>query len=304
MDKQATEILAVLQEIAGQWSYADRFSNFAVPEFLKGLGYESENIYYQVPLKSEDSQDEIFAYALTARSNQTRPWLLVEPIHIPPDVETTRSDRVLLQPEILEHLNIRRKLVNASRAVALSSYELVIVYNKPKRFWLFDLDEEACSQIYELLKPPDSFPRTPLPTMSPYKYDAFISHAGEDRDEIAEPLAETLSQMGLQIWYDDFELRVGDSLTESINVGLAKSRYGIVIVSDAFFDKNWTQYELRGLTQRDTTERTTILPLKYDISIDEIRARHPALADKLMINIHTGNIQEVAEDLLERISNS
>ena len=44
------------------------------------------------------------------------------------------------------------------------------------------------------------------------EYDVFISHASEDKEEVARPLAEALRKNGLSVWYDEFELKIGDSL--------------------------------------------------------------------------------------------
>ncbi len=78
-------------------------------------------------------------------------------------------------------------------------------------------------------------------------HDAFISHASEDKEEFVRPLAEALHEAGFSVWYDVFSLKIGDSLRRSIDRGLADSRYGIVVLSSAFFEKNWPQYELDGL---------------------------------------------------------
>ena len=72
-----------------------------------------------------------------------------------------------------------------------------------------------------------------------------------DKELLVRPLAEDLVERGFDIWYDEFELTVGDSLRQSIDRGLASSRFGIVILSPAFLDKNWPQYELNGLTARE-----------------------------------------------------
>ncbi len=58
------------------------------------------------------------------------------------------------------------------------------------------------------------------------EYDLFISHASEDKEEFVRPLAETLENMGVKVWYDEFTLKVGDSLRRSIDNGLVKSKYG------------------------------------------------------------------------------
>jgi hypothetical protein len=85
-------------------------------------------------------------------------------------------------------------------------------------------------------------------TTQPSKYwDLFISHASEDKEEVALPLANTLKTAGLRVWLDKQELRVGDSLREKIDEGLAKSHFGVVILSNSFLDKRWPRNELNGL---------------------------------------------------------
>jgi hypothetical protein len=48
----------------------------------------------------------------------------------------------------------------------------------------------------------------------------FISHASEDKEDFVRPLAETLQQLGVKVWYDEFTLKVGDSLRRKIDSGL------------------------------------------------------------------------------------
>lgn len=63
------------------------------------------------------------------------------------------------------------------------------------------------------------------------EFDVFISHASEDKAEIARPLAESLARAGLRVWLDEFELQLGDSLREKIDQGLSLSRFGVVVLS-------------------------------------------------------------------------
>src|SRR5262245_30017519 len=58
--------------------------------------------------------------------------------------------------------------------------------------------------------------------------DFFICHAGEDREEVVEPLARELAGRGYRVWYDQWELMVGDNLRRRIDDGLPRSRFGIV----------------------------------------------------------------------------
>lgn len=130
-------------------------------------------------------------------------------------------------------------------------------------------------------------------------YDAFISHASEDKEEIVRPLAQVLTKMGFRIWYDEFELKVGDSLRQSIDKGLVNSRYGIIVLSKAFFAKNWPQYELNGLTAREIEGKKLILPIWHKVDKKDILSYSPNLADKVALSSDRLAIQEIAESLAE-----
>ncbi|MFT3890475.1 MAG: toll/interleukin-1 receptor domain-containing protein [Anaerolineales bacterium] len=137
------------------------------------------------------------------------------------------------------------------------------------------------------------------PSNSQPTYDAFISHATEDKDELVRPLAELLQQNGFSIWYDEFKLRVGDRLRHSIDKGLANSRFGIVILSPYFFAKNWPQYELDGLFAKEMAGGERILPIWHKVSKDEVIRYSPTLADRVALNTATLTIDELAHKLGE-----
>lgn len=135
-------------------------------------------------------------------------------------------------------------------------------------------------------------------------YDVFISHATEDKDSIVRPLANALVTLRLRVWYDEFELRIGDSLRRKIDAGLAQSRFGLVVLSHAFFAKNWPQYELDGLVTKEMTGQQVILPIWHNISKDEIIARSPSLADKVARSTSDYTVQEIAEEIADVIRDS
>lgn len=100
--------------------------------------------------------------------------------------------------------------------------------------------------------------------------DVFISHASEDKEQVAQPLERELRRGGLNVWYDESVLRVGDSLYQQISHGLATSRYGIVILSRNFFAKNWPKQELSALSARVIDGTTRILPIWHGLSRSEV----------------------------------
>jgi DNA repair exonuclease SbcCD ATPase subunit len=79
------------------------------------------------------------------------------------------------------------------------------------------------------------------------QYDVFISHASEDKDDFVRPFAALLREKELKVWYNEFELKIGDKLRRKIDEGLSKTRYGVVVLSNFFFAKEWPQKELDGL---------------------------------------------------------
>ncbi len=129
-------------------------------------------------------------------------------------------------------------------------------------------------------------------------HDIFISHAYEDKDEVARPLAGLLLDRGLVVWYDEFSLTVGDSLRRTIDRGLASSRFGIVILSPDFFRKEWTQAELDGLVakQRSSGDKV-LLPIWHRITKDDVLAHSPMLADLKALNTSVMTLAEVADEI-------
>src|SRR5712664_1189200 len=113
------------------------------------------------------------------------------------------------------------------------------------------------------------------------RWDVFISHASEDKGDFVRPLAEALQATGLQPWYDETALTVGDSLRRKIDEGLANSRYGIVVLSHFFFAKNWPQRELDGLMSREVAGAKVILPVWHNITFEEVRGYSPMLSERV-----------------------
>lgn len=129
--------------------------------------------------------------------------------------------------------------------------------------------------------------------------DVFVSHASEDKDEVARPLADALARRGWTPWLDELELKLGDSLSRRIDAALARSRFGVVILSPAFFAKEWPQRELAGLAARElATGAKVILPVWHNVDHEFIAQRSPLLADRLGVLTSLG-IDSVALKVAE-----
>lgn len=134
---------------------------------------------------------------------------------------------------------------------------------------------------------------------APTAHDIFISHATEDKDDIVRALAEALRAAGVEVWYDEFSLKVGDSLRRKIDQGLASSRFGLVVLSPFFFAKEWPQRELDGLVQLEIAGRARILPIWHKVTRDEVASFSPTLADKVALNTTTMTIDEIVRKLVK-----
>ncbi len=113
------------------------------------------------------------------------------------------------------------------------------------------------------------------------RWDVFICHASEDKETVVEPLARQLQTMGLKVWYDQWELTIGDSLRRKIDEGLAGSDFGVVVLSTAFFSKKWPQDELDGLVQREAGGQKVILPVWHELGIEEVRSYSLLLSGRM-----------------------
>ena len=133
------------------------------------------------------------------------------------------------------------------------------------------------------------------------EYDVFISHASEDKDEVARPLAEALRNNGLSVWYDEFELRIGDSLRRKIDKGIANSNFGIIVISRDFISKGWTNYELDGLITRAVNGEQTMLPVWHNVTKREVINYSPSLADKLARSTTDFTVEEIADEISDLI---
>jgi hypothetical protein len=128
-------------------------------------------------------------------------------------------------------------------------------------------------------------------------WDLFISHASEDKDDFVRPLAQKLTEAGLNIWFDEQTLRLGDSLRRKIDEGLAKSTFGIVVLSPYFFAKEWPARELDALFSREETGEKIILPIWHNVNYTEVARRSPLAASKLAVSASRG-LDEVVRQIL------
>ena len=168
----------------------------------------------------------------------------------------------------------------------LRSYSMQSLTTVPSLYLGKKYDDEISSFLY------DDYEK---------EYDVFISHASEDKNDVARPLAEALIKNGLTVWYDEFELRIGDSLRRKIDKGIANSNFGVIVISRDFISKGWTNYELDGLITRAVNGEQTMLPIWHNVTKREVINYSPSLADKLARSTTDFTVEEIADEISDLI---
>lgn len=162
------------------------------------------------------------------------------------------------------------------------------------------INEAPLRSVPTLVRNEDDDNLAPAPTSPDGRvFDVFISHASEDKDKVVRPLATALRDAGLSVWYDEFELRIGDSLRRKIDRGLGSSRFGVVVLSQAFFGKGWPEYELDGLVTRAVSGEQILLPIWHNVSKREVIGYSASLADRLARSTATHTVEEIAAEIAE-----
>ncbi|MEI9403238.1 toll/interleukin-1 receptor domain-containing protein [Mesorhizobium argentiipisi] len=131
---------------------------------------------------------------------------------------------------------------------------------------------------------------------------AFISHDSRDKEEIAQKLALALSSRMCPVWYDEYSLKVGDSLRESIEKGLKQCRKCIFILTPNFLaNGGWAKTEYQSIFTRELVEQQkVILPVWAGVTSKDIYQYSPILADRVAAQWSDG-LDAVATKLMAAI---
>ena len=133
--------------------------------------------------------------------------------------------------------------------------------------------------------------------------DIFVCHASEDKDSVVRPLVEAFIASEVSCWYDEAEIKWGDSITQKVNQGLASSKFVVVVFSPAFVRKNWPQRELNAvLNQGASSGEVKVLPLLVgtDQERKEIVAKYPLLNDKQYLP-WDGDVKAIVTAMISRL---
>jgi TIR domain len=131
---------------------------------------------------------------------------------------------------------------------------------------------------------------------------AFICHDSRDKVQVARPIAMGLSKLMCPVWYDEFSLKVGDRLRESIEKGLKECKKCVLVLSPQFFgNTGWTRVEFNSIFTRELIKREDfLLPVWCGVTKEQVFEYSPSLADRVAVDWSLGE-EEVVRQLIRVI---
>jgi hypothetical protein len=91
--------------------------------------------------------------------------------------------------------------------------------------------------------------------------NVFISHRKSD-DQQAEWLANEVRQAGHEVWLDEWNVHLGDSIVERMNEGLEEASYVVVCYSESGITSPWMGREwMSALARQLDGYNVKILPV-------------------------------------------
>ncbi len=155
----------------------------------------------------------------------------------------------------------------------------------------------------------ESLRKTSISDKKLKEYDVFISHANRDKNNYVDHLVGTIKRLGINVFYDSDVLSWGDNWKDTILTGTEKSEFAIIVISESFFDREWTEIELSEFLQRQNKiKQKTILPLLHNITFEQLKDKYPALQYIQAIKSDENSDEQIAislaKELIKRYKNN
>jgi hypothetical protein len=183
-------------------------------------------------------------------------------IQLPPDLPSPPTDR--LQDYLREAVNYLRRETRDG----LPQSEILRVSQEAGDFALPGEREKLLAELGKirpaLLRKVSGYldrEATPPEAVPPRQGKVFISHSSADKPFVRR-LVQELEKRRLNVWFDEQELKVGDSIVANVSAGLRDSHYLIVVLSRASVASRWVQEELNAALMEDLSgEGQAVLPV-------------------------------------------
>lgn len=94
----------------------------------------------------------------------------------------------------------------------------------------------------------------------------FLSYSNKDR-EMARKIANELKGEGIDVWFDEWSIHVGDSIVQKIEQGLKESKFLVILLTRSSIESGWVEKEWHNKIEEEAKKRkVVVLPVKGDDS--------------------------------------
>lgn len=131
----------------------------------------------------------------------------------------------------------------------------------------------------------------------------FIGYSSEDRYTVVESLVFHLKNYGFDVWYDFYDMFLGDNrYEENFKKGINGSQYVIFVISKNFFTSNCAKEELDYAQLLYEKGEIVLFPLLYHMSANELPKEYNWIKKIIYNEIedHSGSLF-VANQIIERM---
>ena len=98
----------------------------------------------------------------------------------------------------------------------------------------------------------------------------YLAHASEDHDTLAKPLAQALMANGIEVWFDEWEIRTGDSLRRKMEEGLANITHFVVLLTPNSLHKPWVETEIDVGFIRAVGGESRFMGIRAGVGVNEL----------------------------------
>lgn len=134
----------------------------------------------------------------------------------------------------------------------------------------------------------------------------FMSHTSVDKPFV-EKLVKDMKKYGIHIWYDKYEIRVGESIFWKIDEGIRDMDYVGIVISKEAWESEWVKKEFSAAwTKQMKLGRTVLLPIFYreceipimlqDTKYADFRTDYESGLKELLATFGIKNMDVIGED--------
>lgn len=138
------------------------------------------------------------------------------------------------------------------------------------------------------------------PTAKPANRNVFLSHSSSNKGAVDLVFSE-LQKLNVSAWYDRYEIKVGDSITDKINEGLNSADLGVLFLSSDFLNSKsgWPMAEANFFFQKRMKDKSAkFIVVNIDLEHHQIP---PLLQDYRYL--HIADLHEIAISIKSSLEN-